>query len=651
MIRILSKSVADKIAAGEVVDRPLSVIKELVENAVDAGADTVTVEIKNGGKTYLRVTDNGCGIPHEEAELAFLRHATSKIVSDRDLESIKTLGFRGEALASIAAVSRTEMMTKIKESKVGTLLRLEGGEQTEVRSIGCPDGTTITVTDLFFNTPARLKFMKGEGTERTLIIEFLSKAALAYPFVKFTVINNGNILFATNGNGDIYRNILAIYGNEIGKQLVPVEKHAEHGTIKGYVSNPAFSQNNRKNQIFFVNGRSIRSKVIEKGLDAAYTERLFNGRFPVAFLFLELPPERLDVNIHPNKLEVRFDDELAVYELVHSAVREALATGNAIPQMRAKNIFKASATKVADESQASAKEPAEGQSARIAPAAASEDDNGSTMRFSEESAEKADTVSDSQTQLEVVQLQTPVIGNTSEIIDVSEPRVDIKSLLSTLRAEQQAQEQISFAEAPQAYRTEPAEGRPDIASLRPMGIIFGTYIIAVAGDTLYLFDQHAAHERVFFEQLQKQYLTQEKLTQPLLMPVVLHVSYTEKSQENQWLEELRAMGFDIEEFGPNAYTVRGIPLFTDLSEAEDFARYFIERAGEMKGPFDKSKTEKLAMAACKKAVKANDKLSPEEATALFAQLSACENPYSCPHGRPTFVRITKNEIEKLFKRI
>ena len=301
MIRVLDKVVADKIAAGEVVERPLSVVKELVENAVDAGASAITIEIRNGGKAYLRVTDNGCGIPSEEVLLAFTRHATSKIVSDRDLERIQTLGFRGEALASIAAVSRTELLTKEAGSQLGKRVMIAGGTVLENTEAGCPDGTTVIVRDLFFNTPARLKFLKSDSTESSLIIDFVSRMALAYPEIRIRLINNGNILFSTNGKGDVRMNILTVYSREVADNLVPVHFEQEPIRVDGFVSQPGYSAPTKRNQIFFVNGRSVSSKVIEKGVNDAYRDRLFEGRHPAVFLFLQIAPEKLDVNIHPNK--------------------------------------------------------------------------------------------------------------------------------------------------------------------------------------------------------------------------------------------------------------------------------------------------------------------------------------------------------------
>ena len=331
MIKLLEKKVADKIAAGEVVDRPLSVVKELVENSIDAGADAVVVEIKKGGKTYIRVSDTGCGINADEVTTAFKRHATSKITEAEDLDSIQTLGFRGEALASIAAVSRTELITKTADAKTGTSITVEGGETAGISAIGCDGGTTVIVRDLFYNVPARYKFMKSDSAEAGLITEFVSQMALAYPYIRFKLINNEAVQFLTQGRGDRYSSILTIYSKDIGKSLVPVEYENGEMKLSGYVSNVGESRNSRKNQIFFVNGRVVSSKVMDTAVKNAYKERLFMGRFPIAFLFLEVKPDTLDVNIHPNKKEIRFDDEKSVELFVTEAIKQALATKEAAP--------------------------------------------------------------------------------------------------------------------------------------------------------------------------------------------------------------------------------------------------------------------------------------------------------------------------------
>ncbi|MCF0144630.1 MAG: DNA mismatch repair endonuclease MutL, partial [Firmicutes bacterium] len=336
MIKILEKSVADKIAAGEVIDRPVSIVKELVENALDSGADQITVEIREGGKSYIRVTDNGCGIEADDVETAFLRHATSKITTEKDLDSIGTLGFRGEALASICAVARVELITKTADAKTGRRVIVENSRTVENKPTGCPEGTTITVRDLFFNVPARHKFLATDASESRRIIDFLSRIALSYPDVRFNVINGSKTVFTTSGRGNVLSNIISIYGNDIGKDLIPVEEAAGGFTLKGFVSSPGTTLSSRSRQIFCVNGRIISSSVMERALDKAYRERLFSGRFPVAFLFLAMPPEKLDVNIHPTKKEVRFDDNAEVEDFVEMAVSQALKGKESIPAITAK---------------------------------------------------------------------------------------------------------------------------------------------------------------------------------------------------------------------------------------------------------------------------------------------------------------------------
>ncbi|MDO4552385.1 MAG: DNA mismatch repair endonuclease MutL, partial [Bacillota bacterium] len=336
----LAKEIADKIAAGEVVERPLSVVKELVENAVDAGASSIVVEIRNGGKTYIRVTDDGFGIPADELETAFLRHATSKIRSAEDLERIQTLGFRGEALASIAAVSRVEVVTKTADARLGMRVKFEGSQLTEKGEVGCPDGSTFVVTDLFYNTPARLKFMKKEAAESSLIIDFISKMALAYPHIRFRMINGDSVLFSTNGKGNLYQNILTIFSRDLADHLLSAEAEKEGMTLQAWLSPPENSRSNRKYQIFFVNGRWVNSRLLEAAVKDAYAEKMPEGRHPVAFLFLEMDPARLDVNIHPNKKEVRFDHEGEVRVFISEALRRALHSQNAVGQLKGKWMFR-----------------------------------------------------------------------------------------------------------------------------------------------------------------------------------------------------------------------------------------------------------------------------------------------------------------------
>lgn len=598
MIRILDKHVADKIAAGEVIDRPVSIIKELLENSLDAEATSIAIEIKNGGKSYIRVTDNGCGIPAEEVELAFRRHATSKITAAEDLDAIETLGFRGEALASICAVARVELITKTADAKIGRKVVIEGSEVLENSAIGCPDGTTITVRDLFYNVPARSKFLATDSAETRRIVDMVSRIALSYGDVKISLTSGSSKVFSTRGNGNILNNIMSIYGAEMGKDLMPVDKTMAGFVLKGFVSSPATSAPSRNKQIFCVNGRIISSSVLEKALDEAYKEKLFHGRFPIAFLFLAMPPEKLDVNVHPTKKEVRFDDDHEVMDFVAKAVREAMTVKEAVPQIK---LYE-------------------------------KQDQSIQYTFND--------IREPETKFSVKEEKTSTI--TEEKLQSPE-EVDIKNILTTIRAKSEEEVNLSL--------DEPSRKPFDFDALTPIGAIFNTYIIAADEDSFYLVDQHAAHERVFYERLLTQYNGADKNRQTLLMPLSFNVSAQVASTEDMWLDKVSSMGYDIEFFGSNTYLVREIPAFMDLDEAESFLSDMF-KALEDKPDLTNMKTlEKIITRSCKSAVKSGDRLDMQEIDALMKDLKACINPFSCPHGRPTFIRMTKYEIEKLFKRI
>ena len=728
----LPKSVADKIAAGEVVDRPLSIVKELVENSIDAGATSVTVEIRNGGKTYIRITDNGSGIRKEEVELAFKRHATSKIKTASDLDHIISLGFRGEALASIAAVSRVELITKTAGEKSGIRMKLEGGEILEKEDTGCPEGTTFIIEDLFFNTPARLKFMKQDATESTLIIDFISKMTLAYPQIKFRLINNGNILFSTNGKGDIYSNILTIYSREIGDKLIRLSEDNGQMSLEAFVSAPNNSRTNRKSQIFFVNGRYISSRIMENAVADAYQEKLFEGRYPVAFLFLRVAPESIDVNIHPNKREVRFDDDKAVREFISSAIRKSLKTKEAIPEIKENTLFKfkpqTSGSAVTPDSTAGSEqskstdvkstkqteeqvdikkllfeqrlEEQRRKQGVVSPKPVSSNDLGGsdhktgaaesrsvkTLADPESSMDWANSVDpsqDSQFQLNesqerystndtkavgAAQLQTtdadsgfrPESGSESGPTGVnvgpaglnagSDTRLEVGSEAGNAVPTSGARLKYIVLENTQTEQAKPAVDF-DINSLTVTGSVFGTYITAVDDSSLYLIDQHAAHERIFYEQLLEEYRKEEKTQQLILTPYVIHVTHAVKNDTGGMLHFLGNLGFEIEEFGPTSYIVKAIPYYMDLEESKDFIDYLLDNISEEGDLDNQKKIAAIITNACKKAVKAHDVLDRREIERLMADLARTKNPYSCPHGRPTFVRLRKYEIEKMFKRV
>lgn len=597
MIRVLEKNVADKIAAGEVIDRPVSIVKELVENSLDAGADSITIEIRDGGKTYIRVTDNGCGIESDQVEIAFNRHATSKITSEKDLDSIATLGFRGEALASICAVSRVELITRTAGSRMGRRVIVEGSEVIENSATGCQEGTTITVRDLFFNVPARNKFMASSASESRRIIDFASRIALSYPDIRFNVINGSKRVFTTSGKGNILASIISIYGTDTGKDLIPVEKSEGGLLVKGYVSSPGTSLPSRSRQVLCVNGRIISSNVMERAIDRAYEDRLFKGRFPVAFLFLAMPPEKLDVNIHPTKKEIRFDDNAEVEDFIYAAVRRALTQKEAIPS--AKPVH------------AEVKQPVYSESAESV--------------FSEPAE--------------------PVREKVTEYKAEKSEQVNINNILETLRQKENIRKEEPEPEPVKVIY------RPfDFDDLKVIGVIFNTYITAQDNDIFYLIDQHAAHERVFYEKLKAQFEASEKTMQQLLLPLNISVSAAVTACEDTWIDYVRGFGYNIEFFGNNTYIVREIPSFMDMKESEDFLKDIFSQLDEKPDLSNSRVFDRIITRSCKSAVKAGDVLSDSEILSLFEQLKACENPFSCPHGRPTFIKMTKYELERMFKR-
>lgn len=604
MIHVLDKNVADKIAAGEVIDRPVSIIKELVENSIDAGADNITIQIKNGGKSYIRVTDNGCGILPEDIKIAFKRHATSKISSVQDLDSIKTLGFRGEALASICAVSRVELISKTSTNKIGRRLIAEGSEIILDEGCGCPDGTTVTVRDLFYNVPARKKFLSTDNGESRRIIDMISRMALSYPDIKMTLINGNSKVFSTQGKGNILNSIVSIYGNDTARDLIPLDNRQNGYIIRGYVSAPSSSSSSRSRQIYCVNGRIVSSKVIEKAVDEAYHDKLFHGRYPAVFLFLSVPPLKLDVNIHPTKKEVRFDDESEIRDFVSSSIRKALYSMQSLPQIRAEDI----------------KQP---------------------INISEKTKEEKEG-------------QNKVLKET---VSLKEEQINIKSMLHSLRKDVEEKNIKSSQETTETEKhDEPDKNKiyangPDFTQLECMGTIFNTYILASDETDFYLIDQHAAHERVFYERLLSQYDSSEKAMQKLLIPINMNVAAHVPQTESEWIEHLANMGYDIEYFGNKMYIIRQIPAFMQISEAEDFLKDIFAQIDEKPDLRDKRALDKIIMRSCKNAVKGGDHLSPDEIRGLLKDLSECENPFSCPHGRPTFIRMRKYEIEKMFKRV
>lgn len=625
MIKVLDSFVADKIAAGEVIERPVSAVKELIENSIDAGASQIIVEIRGGGKSYIRVTDDGCGIPYDEAETAFLRHATSKISSITDLDRIGSLGFRGEALASISAVSRLTMVSRTEDSGTGIKLVMHGGKTVSAERTGANRGTTMIVEDLFYNTPARRKFMKSDAREASAVIELVQQFAVYYASVRFMMVNNGQTVFTTAGDGDPLSVIKSLYPEIARHDLLEISGSG----VRGYVSDPGSTMTSRKGQLFFVNGRLVSGSVMEKAVEAGYNGRIFSG-FPVAILFIEADPAEIDVNIHPGKREIRFFRADEISGNISDAVSAAVMTAAGVPSALT---LRDDVSRHQDE-EATRQEQAAKTHEAASPLAAYSDEQGAagSLRV-DDAAESNDEVKGDQT--------------------------SIRDFLTSLEREPKPAEVSVYDEAEPPAKAYPAAAsdvkeelvyRPfDFSELSFKGYVFDTYIIMQGRDSLYIFDQHAAHERVFYEKFMAGYNNATHVPQPILTAFTFNVSADVYCMERDWLEELRHMGYDVEDFGGCSFIVRGIPTYMTPEEAEGFIRGYSEAIEETSG-INRIVIDKLIMKSCKSAVKAHDRLSELEIADLMDRLAVCSNPYSCPHGRPTFIKVTSYDIERSFRR-
>ena len=643
-IRLLDSNTIDKIAAGEVVERPSSVVKELVENAMDAGADAITVEIRDGGCSFIRVTDNGDGIEKDQIRKAFFRHATSKISTAEDLYHIHSLGFRGEALSSIAAVSMVELITKTKDSLTGIHYRLDGGVEKEFSEIGAPEGTTMIARELFFNTPVRKKFLKTPATEGSYVSDLMEHMALSRPDVAFQFMVNGNVRFHTSGNGDLKEIIYRIYGREIAGQLLPFHAQMEGVSIDGFLGSPSVVRSNRNFEFFFVNGRYIRSPLLSKGLEAGYKAWLMQHKFPFALLHLTSDPENIDVNVHPSKMEVRFSDQPGLYAFLEEQVREAMHRREMIPDVKLD-------------------EPAAG-------------------RKKEQPAPKEQKVKEEQTKREtqketVVPPMPPVAprkpvpaadegrkaGPEKEVSPNPEPaarekkeKPEAPQPFETARRSRQLQEEEAQYTVSEAKQMELFDGKllseEAAKSYQIIGQVFDTYWLVQYEERLLIIDQHAAHEKVKYEALVKKLREGQVDSQNLAPPMILNLSAMEAHTLQEYGDYFARMGFEIEDFGGNAVAVRAVPCDLYGHYEKDFLQGILDELEEEPPRGTPAIiAEKLASMACKSAVKGNMRLSTKEMEALLDQLLSLENPYHCPHGRPTIITMSKYELEKKFKRI
>ena len=634
MINILDKGTIDKIAAGEVVERPASIVKELLENSIDAGSSSITVEIKNGGIDLIRITDNGCGIDSKEVKTAFLRHATSKIVSDKDLISIKSLGFRGEALSSIAAVSRCEIITKTRDELTGVRYYMEGGVEVEFEEIGAPDGTSIIIRDIFYNTPARRKFLKTASTEGAHISELVEKMAMSNTDIAFKFISNNQVKLQTNGNGNLKDIIYQLYGKEISKALCAVDYEKDGVKIKGVIARPEVTRSSRSLENIFVNGRYIKDNIISKAIEDGFGDRLMQHQYPFCALSFYL--EGVDVNVHPRKMEVRFSDGNHIYNCTKEAVEEIFKLQSSIREVpvgkdtaNEKKVF------------INTPEPFENRRRDI-------DFNKSAK--SDEIQWTIPKETNYNPQNDYTLLKDDVSNNFSDNAagyyrdfeyaagarDVSK---DSSSEADTLSARQSAS-QLSF------FDTEAKK------YIKVIGQVFDTYWIVQLRNEMYIIDQHAAHEKVMYERLLKESKDNKISSQMINPPIIVTLTDLEQDVLIKHMDEFREAGFDIEEFGGKEYKINSIPnIFPSIPKAELFNEMLADSTNyDIISPSELI-LAKTASMACKAAIKGNMRISLMEANDLFDELLSLYNPYNCPHGRPTIIKMSKQEIEKKFKRI
>lgn len=704
-IHVLDSRTIDRIAAGEVVERPASVVKELVENAIDAGSTAITVEAKEGGIEFIRVTDNGCGIEREQLPTAFLRHATSKIEDADDLNHIASLGFRGEALSSIAAVSRVEIITKRKENLTGTRMVLEGAREQSIDEIGAPDGTTFLMRNLFFNTPVRRKFLKQPATEGSYITDLMEHLALSRPDISFKFVLGNQTRFHTSGNGDLREVIYRIYGREIAAELVPIQIEENGIKVEGYLGKPVLVRSNRNFEIYFINGRFIRSGVIAKAIEEGYKQYLMQHKFPLCVLHITMDTETVDVNVHPSKMDVRFSDGMTFARMLSDKIATTLRNREMIPDVSLED-EKAIQKKAMEEKKASWKEhipeafeSKREESYRVMEAAKYEAVPKDRREFIQKPIwqESHAGVQTSIRKPEPAGEQTESIAGamTAEIPQIIQPGTTEEAVKTTATAAPQEDDFFVEAVPPEEAKnpvqtqaqtaTAAVPGQPTVpeqkaatelepevknaeqlnlfeekllsmqnrSRYRIIGQVFDTYWLIQFEDKLFIIDQHAAHEKVKYERLMKQFHEKSVVSQRLMPPIIVSLTGQEESVLHTYEDAFRQLGFEVDTFGGNEYALRSVPVdLYGCSERELFLAVLDELSQETgnRGSFQVIE-EKIASMSCKAAVKGNNRLSFQEAEELIDELLTLDNPYNCPHGRPTIITMTETDLEKKFKRI
>ncbi len=622
IIHRLDNTTINQIAAGEVVERPSSIVKELMENSIDADASAITVEIENGGASLIRVTDNGIGMDMEDAEESFQRHATSKIKSANDLDTIHTLGFRGEALASIAAVTQMEMLTRPRGSNSGCHIIYHGGQMIQASEAGCPEGTTIMVRNLFYNTPARLKFLKSSRSETAAISELLAKLILANPSISIKYISNGKTIYHSSGDGEHLSAILCIYGKDIRNELILLEAEFGDGfSVFGYLGKPALSRTNRSHQSFFVNNRYVRSQLLSQSIEEAMKDWTMINHFPWCVLNIQISPGEIDVNVHPSKTEIRFRSPNEVMDGLTTSIKKAMEKDQYIPE--------------------------------VFPCIPAIQKKTSKLELDEHQI-KTEQVHyfDDQKNLDV---ETPVSEaalepNSSDNIISTE--LDEQKGSRTVYIQKDAQEEKLVYDRMNEEKYANTIDTSDIKKWNVIGAAFSTFILVESDSHLFIVDQHAAHERLVYEELKKSVLQQNVLSQQLSPPYILEVTHDEFIYISDNVESFHSVGFELEPFGGKSFIIRGVPVVLEDVNIQDLFHELLDLSGARIGQERLAlQDEDIIMMACKKAVKANDKLSLQEIRSLLKDINQNKIPLTCPHGRPILISMSRYELEKKFKRI
>ncbi|WP_419727379.1 DNA mismatch repair endonuclease MutL [Terrisporobacter petrolearius] len=655
-INILDDITINKIAAGEVVERPSSVTKELIENSIDANSTQIVIDITDGGKKQIRITDNGSGILSSEVDKSFLRHATSKIKEIDDLYDLYSLGFRGEALASIASVSRLEMITKTKEEPIGTKVILEGGKKILKEPVGTKNGTTIIIKDLFFNTPVRQKFLKSTHAETINISDLINKLAIGNTHIQFKYINNGKLMLNTPGDGKLLSVIRSIYGKEIVENLIEIDEKGECCSLLGYIGNNNIYRSNKNLQHIYINNRFVKSKIILDAINEAYKSIIPINKHGICFLNISINPTKIDVNIHPTKMEIKFENDKDLYIEIRDLLKRKLLNTVLIGKYESydrKPIISESKEAYLAKKEETSNTVISNKINKTTPIEILDDTN-KFMSF-EEALSKENNKKDHKESLnsvdkeEEIKLQ-PLESKKGEYFIDGNIDLSKSFTFGELEYLSNVDNKSNDVEIIKEENPIKNENRFSITDFRVVGSILNTYIVLEKNDSMYLLDQHAAHEKVLYEEYMKKFKNHKIDMQMLLDPIVVEISNVDMLKVESNLDLFLKFGFEIELFGNNHIMIRGVPTIFGNPESEKFILQIIDNIEDLKNSYD-LKGDKFASMACRAAIKANDKIHTMEMKKLLSQMELCENPFTCPHGRPTIVEISKKEIEKMFKRI